>query len=67
LERMKANGQTRCPCVTGVNLAGVKFGDDYSEQATEEEMKKLWTKDATIHTENRGVRVLNGFSDVGFL
>jgi hypothetical protein len=51
LERMKANGQTRCPCVTGVNLAGVKFGDDYSEQATEEEMRKLWSEEVTIHTE----------------
>ena len=48
---MKTNGQKYCPCVTGVNLAGVRFGDDYSAQATEDELKKLHTKFVAIQHE----------------
>ena len=48
---MKTNGQSYCPCITGVNLAGVRFGDDYSAQATEDKLKKLHTKFVAIQLE----------------
>ena len=48
---MKANGQNYCPCISGVNLAGVRFGDDYAAQATEGELKKLYTKFVAIQQE----------------
>ena len=57
-----ANGKTRCPCITGCNLAGRQFGDDYSEQATEEEMRKLWEKFVKIHNEKERRWLVEEFS-----
>ena len=48
---MKANGQESCPCISGVSLTNNRFGDDYTAQATEDELKKLHAKCVVIQQE----------------